>query len=61
MNIIGWDNKPNVKVSVRTVPADRLPVKPLPENANARTVYMFYFDKIGGGTPVYTNSYQGKE
>lgn len=33
------------------MPTDRLPVKPLPENAGVRTVYMFYFDKVGGGTP----------
>lgn len=51
VKIIGWDGKPNLKVSVRTVPIDRLPVKPLPQNANVRTVYMFYFDKIGGGIP----------
>jgi RHS repeat-associated protein len=51
VNITGWDGKRNVKVSVRTVPTDRLPVKPLPDHAFVRTVYMFYFDKIGGGTP----------
>ena len=51
VKIIGWDGKPNLKVSVRTVPIDRLPVKPLPQNANVRTVYMFYFHKIGGGIP----------
>ncbi|MEK7717753.1 MAG: DUF6531 domain-containing protein, partial [Pseudomonadota bacterium] len=51
VNITGWDGKPNQKISVRTVPIDRLPVKPLPPNANVRTVYMFYFDKIGGGIP----------
>jgi YD repeat-containing protein len=49
--IIGWDGQANLKVSVRTVPTDRLPVKPLPNNAFIRTVYMFYFNKIGGGTP----------
>jgi hypothetical protein len=51
VNITGWDGKRNLRVSVRTVPADRLPVKPLPKNANVRTVYMFYFDKVGGGVP----------
>jgi len=51
VRIIGWDGKPNVKVSVRTLPPDRLPVKPLPKNANVRTVYMFHFDKVGGGKP----------
>lgn len=49
VDIIGWDGQRNHKVSVRTVPPDRLPVKPLPSNAYIRTVYMFYFDKIGGG------------
>jgi RHS repeat-associated protein len=51
VNITGWDGKRNLKISVRTVPTDRLPVKPLPNNAFVRTVYMFYFDKIGGGIP----------
>jgi hypothetical protein len=51
VNIIGWDGRPNMKVSVRTVPTDRLPVKPLPDNSKIRTVYMFYFGKTGGGTP----------
>jgi DNA-binding beta-propeller fold protein YncE len=51
VNIKGWDGKPNQKVSVRTVPTDRLPVKPLPDNAYVKTIYMFYFDKVGGGIP----------
>ena len=51
VRIIGWDGQPNLKVSVRKVPIDRLPVKPLPENAHVRTVHMFYFNKVGGGTP----------
>ncbi|MBI5674311.1 MAG: hypothetical protein HZC48_00585 [Nitrospirae bacterium] len=51
VKITGWDGNPNQKVSVRTVPTDRLPVKPLPSNADVRTVYMFYFDKEGGGIP----------
>ncbi len=51
VNITGWDGNPNLKVSVTTVPTDRLPVKPLPNNAFVRTVYMFYFNKIGGGIP----------
>lgn len=50
--IIGWDGQPNEKVSIRTVPIDRLPVPPLPPEVNARTVYMFYFGKQGGGTPT---------
>jgi len=51
VNIVGWDGKANTKVSVRTVPVNRLPVKPVPANANIRTVYMFYFNKVGGGKP----------
>lgn len=51
VRIIGWDGKPNTKVSVRTVPPDRLPIKPLPENTHIRTVMMFFFDKVGGGRP----------
>ncbi len=47
--IIGWDGQPNTKVSIRTVPIDRLPVPPLPAEVQARTVYMFYFGKRGGG------------
>ncbi len=51
VNITGWDGNTNKKISVRTVPIDRLPIKPLPQNANVRTVYMFYFNKEGGGIP----------
>jgi YD repeat-containing protein len=51
VNITGWDGKRNLRVSVRTVPTDRLPVKPLPPNAYVRTVYMYFFDKVGGGVP----------
>lgn len=49
VGITGWDGKRNLKVSVRTVPINRLPVKPVPKEVNARVVYMFYFDKVGGG------------
>ncbi len=49
--IIGWDGKPNDKVSVRSVPSDRLPIRPLPANTNTRAVNMFFFDKVGGGRP----------
>lgn len=51
VKITGWDGQANKKVSVRTVPTDRLPIKPLPQNIYARSVHMFYFDKIGGGKP----------
>jgi len=33
------------------VPADRLPVRPLPPGIQATKVYMFYFGKRGGGIP----------
>jgi RHS repeat-associated protein len=49
--IVGWDGLPAQKVSIRTVPADRLPVRPLPRTVQARYVYMFYFGKRGGGIP----------
>ncbi len=49
--IIGWDGQANQEVSIRTVPPDRLPVAPLPEEAKAKSVFMFYFSKIGGGVP----------
>jgi RHS repeat-associated protein len=48
--IIGWDGQPNTKVSIHTVPIDRLPVAPVPAAAGGGTVYMFYFGKRGGGT-----------
>lgn len=51
VKITGWDGKANQRVSVRTVPTDRLPVKPIPDNSRIRSVYMFYFDKVGGGVP----------
>ncbi len=49
--IIGIDGEKNTKVSVRTVPIDRLPIKPPPSDIQANTVYMFYFGKQGGGQP----------
>ena len=50
-DVIGWDGKRADKVSIRTVPVDRLPVRPLPAGNTATTVYMFYFGKRGGGIP----------
>ncbi|HMH50631.1 MAG TPA: DUF6531 domain-containing protein, partial [Candidatus Acidoferrum sp.] len=50
-DVIGWDGKRAAKVSIRTVPADRLPVRPLPPGLRAASVYMFYFGKRGGGVP----------
>lgn len=49
--ITGWDNQPNVKVSVVPVPIDRLPIPTLPSNVPAKQVYMFNFGKPGGGFP----------
>ena len=51
VNVIGWDGQPNVKVTVRKVPIDALPVPPPPPDVQGKTVYMFYFDKMGGGIP----------
>jgi RHS repeat-associated protein len=50
-DVIGWDGQRADKVSIRTVPADRLPVRPLPPGSRATKVYMFYFGKRGGGVP----------
>lgn len=52
VDIIGWDGNPNTKVSIRKVPIDALPVPPPPPGVQGRTVYMFYFGKIGGGVPT---------
>jgi hypothetical protein len=52
VDIIGWDGNVNTKVSVIKVPIDALPVPPPPSNVQGRSAYMFYFDKIGGGTPT---------
>ena len=50
--IIGWDGQPNQKVSMRAVPVDRLPIPPPPSSVLFNIVYMFYFGKVGGGTPT---------
>jgi RHS repeat-associated protein len=49
--VMGWDGREGDRVSIRTVPADRLPLRPLPPSVNASKVYMFYFGKRGGGVP----------
>ena len=49
--LMGWDGTPITKVSVRTVPADKLPIKPVPEGVNTRTVYLYYFFREGGANP----------
>ena len=48
---MGWDGTPVTKVSVHTVPVDKLPIKPLPEGMNTRTVYLYYFFREGGANP----------
>ncbi|MBS4095255.1 MAG: IPT/TIG domain-containing protein, partial [Sulfuricella sp.] len=49
--LMGWNGQPIDKVSVRTVAADKLPIKPLPPGVNAKTVYLYYFFREGGATP----------
>ena len=51
VQIIGWDGLPNEKVSVKQLPIDKLPVRPIDRAMVARSVYMFYFGKQGGGIP----------
>jgi RHS repeat-associated protein len=50
--IIGWDGQPVTKINVRKVSVDRLPIRPIPEGWNTRSVYLFYFFREGGGTPT---------
>lgn len=49
--LMGWNGTPITKVNVRTVPVDRLPIKPLPSTLNSRTVYLYYFFREGGANP----------
>ncbi|MFQ5656705.1 MAG: DUF6531 domain-containing protein, partial [Candidatus Methylomirabilales bacterium] len=51
VTVTGWDNQPNTKVSVRTVPLDRIPLPHPDPPIAARSVYFLFFDKVGGGTP----------
>jgi RHS repeat-associated protein len=50
--IIGWDGQPVTKINVRKVSVDRLPIRPIPEGWDTRSVYLFYFFREGGGTPT---------
>ncbi len=54
VTIIGWDGQPNTQLGMRVVPPDRSPLPPLevPPGAIAGPTYMFYFGKVGGGTPT---------
>jgi RHS repeat-associated protein len=49
--LTGADGRPIDKINVRTVSVDRLPIRPLPEGVNTRTVYLYYFFRPGGATP----------
>ncbi|MFQ5846383.1 MAG: RHS repeat-associated core domain-containing protein [Candidatus Methylomirabilales bacterium] len=51
VTVTGWDGQPNTKVSVRTVPLDRIPLPHPDPPIAARSVYFLFFDKVGGGTP----------
>ena len=54
VTIIGWDGQPNTQIGMRVVPPDRSPLPPLqlPPGYTAGPLYMFYFGKVGGGTPT---------
>ncbi len=51
VTILGWDGQPNTQVSIRKVPLDRSPLPPFPADRVAGSLYMYYFGKVGGGTP----------
>src|SRR3990172_5108944 len=53
VTIIGWDGQPNTQIGMRVVPPDRSPLPPPapPPGYTAGSLYMFYFGKVGGGTP----------
>jgi hypothetical protein len=46
------DGTPITKINVKVVSVDRLPVKPLPDGVNAKSVYLYYFFKEGGANPT---------
>jgi len=50
--LFGWDGTPIDKVNVRVVPVDRLPIKPIPEGFNTKSVYLYYFFRDGGANPT---------
>lgn len=51
VRIIGWDGQPNTQVSVITTTPDRIPIPPLPQGVETKTVFLYYFGKPGGGIP----------
>lgn len=50
--LYGWDGTPIDKINVRTVSVDKLPIRPVPEGVNTRTVYLYYFFREGGANPT---------
>ncbi|WP_211357694.1 RHS repeat-associated core domain-containing protein [Denitratisoma oestradiolicum] len=50
--LYGWDGTPITQINVRTVAVDRLPIKPVPEGVNVKTVYLYYFFREGGANPT---------
>jgi uncharacterized protein DUF6531 len=48
--ILGPDGTPQTELTVTPLSPDRVP--PLPEDAAPRSVYLFSFEKPGGGTPT---------
>lgn len=50
--LFGWDGTPVTQINVRTIPIDRLPIKPLPAGVETRSVYLYYFFREGGANPT---------
>lgn len=50
--LFGWDGTPVTQINVRTIPVDRLPIKPLPAGVETRSVYLYYFFREGGANPT---------
>ncbi|HEX7047286.1 MAG TPA: DUF6531 domain-containing protein, partial [Gammaproteobacteria bacterium] len=49
--LTGWDGEPIDKISVRVIPPDRLPIRPIPEGVTTNSVYLYYFFRPGGAEP----------
>jgi YD repeat-containing protein len=50
--LFGLDGQPVTKINVRQVPVDRLPIRPIPDGINTRSVYLYYFFRPGGANPT---------
>lgn len=50
--LVGWDGQPVTKINVRKVPVDRLPIRPIPDGVETRSVYLYYFFREGGANPT---------